>query len=147
MHIYIYIYDNMLGFYVFTTFQPETTTLISILIKLYRQNVSLLFNQTCLNERLLPNYTPTHTYNIIYCFLYIIVFEFQTNAVMSINYISGEVARLKSKFLPEVTVERRHYLSYGMKTKTEVNDLLIFHLQFIRILMEIHIYIINMSIK
>ena len=25
--------------------------------KLYRQNVSLSFNQTCLNERLLPNYT------------------------------------------------------------------------------------------
>ena len=30
-------------------------------MKLYRQNVSLLFNQTCLNERLLPNYTHTHT--------------------------------------------------------------------------------------
>ena len=28
-----------------------------ILIKLYRQNMSLLFNQTCLNEGLLPNYT------------------------------------------------------------------------------------------
>ena len=42
-------------------FQPETKTLIkkleTILIKLYRQNVSLLFNQTSLNERLLPNYT------------------------------------------------------------------------------------------
>ena len=42
-------------------FQPETKTLIRKLernlIKLYRQNVSLLFNQTCLNERLLPNYT------------------------------------------------------------------------------------------
>ena len=41
-------------------FQSETKTLIKklerILIKLYRQNVSLLFNQTCLNERLLPNY-------------------------------------------------------------------------------------------
>ena len=42
-------------------FQPETKTLTRklerILIKLYRQNVSLLFNQTCLNERLLPNET------------------------------------------------------------------------------------------
>ena len=41
-------------------FQPETKTHIKkfekILIKLYRQNVSLLFNQTYLNERLLPNY-------------------------------------------------------------------------------------------
>ena len=44
-------------------FQPETKTLIRklerILITSYRQNVSLLFNQTCLNERLLPNYTHT----------------------------------------------------------------------------------------
>ena len=35
-------------------FQPETKTLIrkleKILIKLYNQNVSLLSNQTCLNE-------------------------------------------------------------------------------------------------
>ena len=47
-------------------FQPETKTLIwklkRILIKLYRQNVFLLFNETCLNERLLPNYTHTHTH-------------------------------------------------------------------------------------
>ena len=47
-------------------FQPETKTLIRklerILIKLYWQNVSLLFNQTCLNEWLQPNYTHTHTH-------------------------------------------------------------------------------------
>ena len=47
-------------------FQPETKTLIRnlerILDKLYRQNLSLLFNETCLNERLLPNYTHTHTH-------------------------------------------------------------------------------------
>ena len=46
--------------------QTETMTLIRklerILIKLYRQNVSLQFNQTCLNEWLLPNYTHTHTH-------------------------------------------------------------------------------------
>ena len=42
-------------------FRPEAKTLIRklerILIKLCRQNVSLLFNQTCLNERLLSKYT------------------------------------------------------------------------------------------
>ena len=42
-------------------FQPETKTLIRklerILNELYRQNLSLLFNETCLIERLLPNYT------------------------------------------------------------------------------------------
>ena len=51
-------------------FQPETKTLIRklerILIKLYRQNVFLLFNQTCLNERVLLNYTHTHTHINIY---------------------------------------------------------------------------------
>ena len=51
-------------------FQPETKTLIRklerILIKLYKQNVSLLFNQTCLNERLLPNHTHTHTHTYMY---------------------------------------------------------------------------------
>ena len=40
-------------------FQPETKTLIRklerILNKLYRQNLSISFNETCLNERLLPN--------------------------------------------------------------------------------------------
>ena len=37
-------------------FQPKTKTLIrkleKILNKLYRQNLSLLFSETCLNERL-----------------------------------------------------------------------------------------------
>ena len=53
-------------------FQPKIKTLIRkferILIKLNRQNVSLLFNQTCLNETLLPNYknTYTHIYPSIY---------------------------------------------------------------------------------
>ena len=44
-------------------FQPESKTLIRklerILIKLYRQNVSLLFNQTC-----------THTHTLIYIYIY-----------------------------------------------------------------------------
>ena len=51
-------------------FQTETKSLISklerIFIKLYRQNVSLLFNETCLNERLQPNHTHTHIYIYIY---------------------------------------------------------------------------------
>ena len=42
-------------------FQPETKTFIRklerILIKLYTQNLSLLFNETCLNELLLLNYS------------------------------------------------------------------------------------------
>ena len=52
-------------------FQPETKTLIKklerILIKLYRQNLFLLFNETCLNEWLLPNYPP---YIYIYIYTY-----------------------------------------------------------------------------
>ena len=53
-------------------FQPETKTLVRKLernlIKLYRYNVSLLFNQSCLNERLPPNHTHTHTYIYIYIY-------------------------------------------------------------------------------
>ena len=51
-------------------FQSETKTLIwklaRIFLKLYRQNVSLSFHQTCLNESLLPNYKHTHTHTHIY---------------------------------------------------------------------------------
>ena len=54
-------------------FQPETKTLIRklerILIKLHRQNVSLLLNRTHLNERLQPNYTHTHTHTHIYIYI------------------------------------------------------------------------------
>ena len=56
-------------------FQSETKTLIRklerIIIKLYKENVSLLFNQTCLNERLMPNHTHTHTHTYIYIYIYI----------------------------------------------------------------------------
>ena len=52
-------------------FQPETKTLIwkleRILIKLYRQIFSLLFNETYLNERLLPK----NIYIYIYIYIYI----------------------------------------------------------------------------
>ena len=54
--------------------------------KLYWQNVSLSLNQTCLNERLLPNYTPTHThthththtyiYTHIYIYIYIYIYMY-----------------------------------------------------------------------
>ena len=62
--------------------QSKTKTLVRklerILIKLYRQNMSLLFNQTCLNEGLLPNYiyfnTHTHTYIYIYIYTYIYIY-------------------------------------------------------------------------
>ena len=57
-------------------FRPETKTFIRklerILIKLYRQNVSLLFNQTYLNERLLPNHTQRHTRVYIYIYIYMV---------------------------------------------------------------------------
>ena len=58
--------------------QPETKTLIRklerILIKSYRQNLSLLFNETCLYKRLLPNYTHTHTHtHAIYIYIYIYI--------------------------------------------------------------------------
>ena len=52
--------------------QHKTKALVrkleKILKKLYRQHVSLLFNQTCLNKRLLPNFTNTY---IIYIFTHI----------------------------------------------------------------------------
>ena len=54
-------------------FQPETKTLIRklerILVKLFRQNVSLLFNETCLNKQLLLNDTHTHTHTHIYIYI------------------------------------------------------------------------------
>ena len=55
-------------------FQPENKILIRklerILNKLYRQNLSLLFNQTCLKERLLPNNKYTYIYIYIYIYIY-----------------------------------------------------------------------------
>ena len=60
-------------------FQAEIKILIRklerILMKLYIQNGSLLFNQTCLNERLLPNYTHTHTHTHTYIYIYIYIIK------------------------------------------------------------------------
>ena len=50
--------------------EPRHLSGNSKLINLYRQNVSLLFNQTCLNELLLPNHTHTHTHTHIYIYIY-----------------------------------------------------------------------------
>ena len=47
-------------------FQPETKTLIKklgrILIILYKQNLSWLLNEICLNERQLPKYIYIYIY-------------------------------------------------------------------------------------
>ena len=70
-------------------FQPETKILIRklerILIKFYWQNLSLLFNQTYLNEKLLPNnnthtHTQRHTYINIYIYKII-----ETKLLLSFN--------------------------------------------------------------
>ncbi|GAB1605806.1 von Willebrand factor A domain-containing protein 8-like [Argonauta hians] len=47
----------------------------------------------------------------------VILHEQCTNALMSINYETGEVARLKCDFLPETEVEKRRFLQYGVKPK------------------------------
>ena len=81
IHIYIYIYINfkilssflirvlVSGWNWWMNFQPETKALIRklerTLNELYRKNVSLLFNKTCLNGRRLHNY--------IYIYIYIYV--------------------------------------------------------------------------
>ena len=58
--------------------QPKTKTFVRklerILIKLYRQNVSLLLNQTCLDEVLLPNYASTHTNTLTHTRTYIHIY-------------------------------------------------------------------------
>ena len=63
-------------------FQSETKTLMRklerILIKLYRQNVSLLFNQTCLNEK---TAAQRHTYILL---LLVTIVEGDQNAPFSI---------------------------------------------------------------
>ena len=53
------------------------------MIKCYRQNVSLLFNQTCLNEQLLPN--DTHTY----------IYERNIHRIPSSNILFTKVSMLQ----------------------------------------------------
>ena len=65
-------------------FQPETKKLEKILIKLYKQN--LLFNQTWINERLLPTYKLSHTHTHIYIYIYIYIYiELGKVVVVSLN--------------------------------------------------------------
>ena len=57
--------------------QPKTKKLVRkierILMKLYWQNVYLLFDQICLNEGLLPKYPHTCARAYIYIYIYICV--------------------------------------------------------------------------
>ena len=39
--------------------------------KICRQRISILFNEICINEEMLPKYTHTHTYIYIYIYIYI----------------------------------------------------------------------------
>ena len=79
--------DN-LGKYIYQ-FQSETKTLIRklerILNKLYRQNLSLLFNEICLNERLLPNHIHTHTHTHTHIRIYIYIYMEVNNIIKSDN--------------------------------------------------------------
>ena len=78
-------------------FQPESKTLIRklerILIKLFWQNVSLslLFNQTCLNERLLPHY--------IYIYIYIYICIFRQHFFVNANFIKHNRHFMSTYFL------------------------------------------------
>ena len=84
--IYIYLFKKLLNskdkFYLYNLIKILLSFLIRVLVsgwnwginlpKLYRQNLSLLFNKTVLNEQLLPNtHTHTHTYIYIYINIYI----------------------------------------------------------------------------
>ena len=78
-------------------FQPETKTLRKlegILIKLYRQNVSLLFNQACMHT-----HTHTHTHTHIYIYIYIYIDAFFREGLDAIQFstrFAAVVARIRS---------------------------------------------------
>ena len=80
-------------------FQPETKTLIRklerILNKLYKRNLSLLFNETCLNEWLLPNYT---IYIYIYIYIYVYVCNWTQNWLTIIEkyFLSAILSKFSS---------------------------------------------------
>ena len=40
--------------------------------KICRQKMSIMFNEICINEEMLPKYTHTHTHTYIYIYIYII---------------------------------------------------------------------------
>ena len=70
-------------------FQPKTKTLIKkierILIRLYRRNVSLLFNQACFKKGLLPDDTHTHTHTHTHIYIYIYMYVYIYISFKSVN--------------------------------------------------------------
>ena len=64
--------DDDIYIYIFTRFIIRK--LERVLNKLYRQNLSLLFNETCLNKRLLPNRTHTHTHTHTHTYTHICIY-------------------------------------------------------------------------
>ena len=43
--------------------------------KIYRQKISIMFNEICINEEMLPKYTHTHTHTHTYIYIYIYIRE------------------------------------------------------------------------
>ena len=41
--------------------------------KICRQKMSIIFNEICINEEMLPKYTHTHTHTHIYIYIYITI--------------------------------------------------------------------------
>ena len=95
--------------------QRGTKTLIRkierILTKLYRQNLSLLFNETWLNEQLQPNYTHTHTHTYtrarahththIYIYIYILLVQCEKS-----NYF--KMSKSTRKFVFKLSIYLQH---------------------------------------
>ena len=100
-------------------FRPDIKTLIrkleGILIKLYGQDESLLFNQTCLNETLQPNYTHTHTY-FIYIGLAVRVFA---NRPGDLGSIPGRVIPKTEKMVLDASLLNTQHYKVRIKGKVE----------------------------
>ena len=88
-------------------FQPETKTLIRklerILIKFYRRNASLLFNQTCLNEKLLSNYAHTHTHTHTHIYIYIYIYIYSPTP-RRVEFLGEEVIMLPLAYIASLII-------------------------------------------
>ena len=42
--------------------------------KIYRQKMSIMFNEICINEEMLPIYIYTHTHTHVYTYIYIYIY-------------------------------------------------------------------------
>ena len=124
-------------------FQLESKTLIMklerIFIKTYRQNASLSFNQTCLNERVLPNYTHMHTHTHTHAhthththiYIYIYIYALTCPSTWNIYWSSqlGETSpgcdllKLHSAFSSEVEAWWR-VVNHGVPLQTRLTNLL-----------------------